>query len=353
MADLERACPVCKRCGPRRFCTTGEVDFVRCGFCATLYQAAEPDWARIEQIYKDDYHKKRGHSDDDTIEASKRATTAVYLGMLSRLKVPGRRLLDVGCSTGAGLAAAADGGWEVTGVEFSESAAEQARLRPGVKAVYSGRLADAPLSEESFDVITLFDVIEHIDPVDEILAVIRRLLCPGGLLLILTPDGASVSARLMKARWPHLFDEHVILFSRQGMRIALERAGFGVERTGFALKRVNLDMMVRHVNIHKHLFFGGPLRMLGRVLPGFLLQRMFPFNIGEFYMIARRGCLFDYGFAQFGFAGISGPLMQLSKMSKSLISTSSSPSRSAFSQPVAGGPSVWPVIQACRWPKSS
>ena len=288
MTPVQRACPACKQCQPRDFYTRDGVRYVRCGACATLYHGTEPDWDRIARIYEADYHGQRGHSGDPAVEAGKRATTLAYLRTLERYRPPGRRLVEVGCSAGAGLAAAAEAGWDVQGVELSAQSADIARRRPGVRAVYTGRLEDAPLRDAEADVFAMFDVIEHIDPPDDTLAAVHRLLAPGGLLLLVTPDGGSLSARILKARWPHLFPEHVVLFSRAGLRAALEAAGFHIERIAFAWKRINLDMLVRHAAIHRHVMFGRSLRLLGRVAPGALLRPTFPFNIGEFYVIARR-----------------------------------------------------------------
>jgi 2-polyprenyl-3-methyl-5-hydroxy-6-metoxy-1,4-benzoquinol methylase len=288
LTDVGRLCPACKGCRPRAAFTRDGVAYVRCGTCATLYQAVEPDWQRIRQIYQADYHKLRGHLGDPALEASKQATASAYLKMLERFRPPGRRLVDVGCSTGAALEAAARGGWAAEGVEVVESAAEIARRRPGVRAVHLRSLEDTPLGDGQVDAFTMFDVIEHVDPPDAMLASVWRRLRPGGLLLIVTPDAGSSSARLMRARWPHAFVEHVVLFSRRGMQIALRAAGFRIERCGFAWKRVNLDMLVRHATLHPHVSFGGVLRLAARVLPPFVLRRMIPFNIGEFYVIARR-----------------------------------------------------------------
>ena len=284
-----RRCPVCQTCEPREFCTHAGVPFVRCASCQSLYYGVEPDWTRIAQIYRDDYHRLRGHSDNPAVEAAKRATMLRYLRLVGRLGPPGHRFIDVGCSAGGGLATAAAAGWDVAGVELSAAAAEVARQRPGVRAVYTGRLEEAPLADGQTDVIALFDVLEHIDPPQGTLATIHRLLRPGGLVLIVTPDGGSLSARLLKAHWPHLFVEHVVLFSRRALRRCLETAGFQVARMGFAWKRINLDMLARHATIHPHVVGGALLRTFRRVLPGPLLRLDIPFNIGEFYVIARRG----------------------------------------------------------------
>jgi SAM-dependent methyltransferase len=147
---------------------------------------------------------------------------------------------------------------------------------------------DAPIDPGSCDVIALFDVIEHIDPPEDTIRAISQALAPGGLVLMVTPDAGSLSAATMKSRWPHLFQEHVIIYSREGLARLLMRFGLVIERVGFAWKRVNLNMLVRHATIHPHVAFGGIVRLLGKVMPGFLQTAMIPFNIGEFYIIARK-----------------------------------------------------------------
>ena len=283
-----RACPVCKERRPRSFGELRVVSFVRCRACGSVYHAAGPGWQRIAQIYQAEYHNARGHTGDPHVELVKRLTVLRYLQELERLGSPGGRLLEVGCSTGVGLETAAAAGWEVEGVELSEASAALARERQGVRAVHAGRLEETSLDEGAYDVVVLFDVIEHIDPPSAALAHLRRLLRPKGLLLMVTPDAGSVSARLMGARWPHLLVEHVVLFSRRGMRTALQEAGFDIEQLRFAWKYVNLNMLVRHATIHPHVSFGWMLRCIGRATPVALLHKPILFNIGEFYVVARR-----------------------------------------------------------------
>lgn len=283
-----RPCPVCRAQRGDLFCLHENVRFVRCAGCGSLYQRDPPDWDRIQRIYQEEYHLRRGHSANPAIESAKIATVSAYLRRLERLNPPGRELLEIGCSSGAGLTAAVQRGWSASGVEVSELSAAAARARLGVKAVHTGSMEDAPWPAGSFDAVSLFDVIEHIEPPAPTLAAIRRVLRPGGLVLMVTPNAASWSARMMRGRWPHLFVEHVVIFSPGGMRRLLEQQGFQVLAGGFAWKRVNLDMLVRHAHLHPHILFGSVLRGVGRVLPRTLLRTCLPFNIGEFYVIARR-----------------------------------------------------------------
>ena len=285
MSETDRASPACGAREPRPWLSHEEVAYVRCRGCGTAYHRDPPPWDRIEHKYQEAYYAQRGHA-DPAIEACKQATAAAYFRRLAH--APGRRLLEVGCSAGAGLAAAAAAGWQATGVELSTPAAEIARRRPGVRAVHTGRLEDAPLSPASFDAAVMFDVIEHIDPPLAVLRTLHGLLAPAGLLLLVTPEGDSLSARLLGRRWAHLFIEHVVLFSRRGLRTLLSTAGFEVLGSGFAWKRVNLDMLVRHARLHPQVTGGGVLRLLGRMLPAAPQRALLPFNIGEFWMLARR-----------------------------------------------------------------
>jgi len=142
----------------------------------------------------------------------------------------GRKLLDVGCYIGVFLEIAARHGWDAWGVEPSEWAAEQAK-RLGLNVMH-GTLATANLPETSFDVVTLWDVIEHLsDPMAEI----RRVYCalkPGGLIVIHTMDIDSLFAHVMGPRWPWLMEMHIYYFSQRTMAAMLRKAGFQVIRSG-------------------------------------------------------------------------------------------------------------------------
>src|SRR2546426_5645717 len=111
------------------------------------------------------------------------------------------RLLDVGCALGDFLLEAKAAGWDVAGVEISTFAAQRARAR-GLR-VTAGRLEELDLPAASFDVITLYEALEHLtDPVAT-LAAVHRLLVPGGLLHLVTPNVGGVQARLLGRHWYH------------------------------------------------------------------------------------------------------------------------------------------------------
>ncbi|MGH2829197.1 MAG: class I SAM-dependent methyltransferase, partial [Actinomycetota bacterium] len=97
--------------------------------------------------------------------------------------------------------------------------------------VRTGTLAQAGLSGASFDVVCLWDVLEHIPQIDDFLSEIRRILKPGGLLAVQSPNIASVMARQAGPDWSWLLlPHHVWHFTPSSMRATLERRGFAVER---------------------------------------------------------------------------------------------------------------------------
>src|SRR5207247_9744045 len=125
---------------------------------------------------------------------------------------------------GASAREAKAAGWDGEGVESSAFAATQARAR-GLHAA-TGRPEELDLPAASFDVITLYDSVEHLtDPVATLRAV-RRLLVPGGIVHLVTPNVGGLQARLLHRFWYHYkTGAHLFYFAPRTLRAALEAAG--------------------------------------------------------------------------------------------------------------------------------
>lgn len=150
------------------------------------------------------------------------------------------RLLDVGCSSGSMLRIAREMGLDVQGVEPAPRAAATAKSL-GFN-VFCGLLDEAAFPDDHFDMVTLFEVIEHLERPLDLAREIYRVLRPGGVWLIGTGNAASWTARAEKEKWEY-FDidrhgGHISFFNPDSMRLLARLSGF--ELAGLSTRRVRL-----------------------------------------------------------------------------------------------------------------
>ena len=138
-------------------------------------------------------------------------------------------LLDIGAGTGLLVAEALRRGIDAIGVEPSRRLAAHARSR-GVP-ILEGTLPHPALQGRTFDVVALVDVIEHVTAPVALLRDAAERVSPEGILVLVTPNLASVPARLMGRRWWHFRLAHIGYFSPRSLAVAAERAGCRVEET--------------------------------------------------------------------------------------------------------------------------
>ena len=144
--------------------------------------------------------------------------------------VPNGRALDIGSGNGFFLALLRHHGWEVQGLDLSESAAETTRRVFGID-VHVCEVTDESYRPGQFDFVHMSHVIEHVDSPTATLARVAELVKPGGLLYIETPNVASLGARIWGPRWFALDSpRHLWLFTPDTLVRALEVAGFRVNR---------------------------------------------------------------------------------------------------------------------------
>jgi 2-polyprenyl-3-methyl-5-hydroxy-6-metoxy-1,4-benzoquinol methylase len=157
----------------------------------------------------------------------------------------GRRLLDVGAYCGYFIEVAREAGFEAEGLELSRWAAGHARERGCT--VHAETLSERARHGATYDVVTLWDVIEHCADPRRDLASALRLLRPGGRIYIATIDAGSLVARLLGSRWPWLMDMHLFYFDRASLPALLEDVGFRVRERRTYTHTVSANYFLRKV----------------------------------------------------------------------------------------------------------
>jgi SAM-dependent methyltransferase len=183
------------------------------------------------------------------------------LAMLQR-HLPGGRLLDVGCSTGAFLDVAT-GPFEASGIEPDVGTSEQARIAG--HDVTTRSLEEVEPSDGVFDAITMFHVIEHLDSPRRAIAHARELLRPGGILMIETPTTDSLLFRLAPHRWRQLIPDHYFFFSRATLEALIERCGMEPLHYAKVGRRVTLRFVADRMR-RSGLPLSGPIAYLVRAV---------------------------------------------------------------------------------------
>jgi 2-polyprenyl-3-methyl-5-hydroxy-6-metoxy-1,4-benzoquinol methylase len=252
----------CNLCGADNTAPVMEIDsfhIVRCRQCGLVYVNPRHGEDALHEIYTESYYDHDGITNglefygyDDYLrdEENIKITFAKRLKTIERYATKGR-LLDVGCATGFFLDLARGQGWEVVGTEVSNFAARYARERFGLD-VRVGTLRDLSLPDEAFDVVTTWDVIEHVlDPMAE-LQEMRRILRDDGILSIITPNAGSLVARLLGRRWEEFrrVREHVYFFSGSTLTQMLQKVGFEVLRAESADKVFYLGPAVKRLKYY-------------------------------------------------------------------------------------------------------
>jgi SAM-dependent methyltransferase len=225
----------CNLCGERAshavFSTKG-YDLVECAGCRLAYIANPPDDDELVRIYSGDTGYHAALKDPVSRQwATSLRTAEAHMEFMRQ--VPGKgRLLDVGCSTGQFLNLAREAGHEVSGIEFSDESRAFACSHFGL-SVEPGRVQDSCHEPGSLDIVTMFDVIEHVrDPLSD-MAGVMRLLKPGGWFVLSTPNIDGLFPRLSRKLagtldyWPHPEPPfHLYQFSIGTLSAMLGKGGF-------------------------------------------------------------------------------------------------------------------------------
>ena len=187
----------------------GSINICQCGTCQAVYLG------RYNEFFDDElyayYAKYTGKSKDQVYDS---LTKKSYLQVLKLLEAYGcgKSILDVGCGNGSFVDAALEQGYNIKGIELSQAAVDIAQgfnLPVHKLDFFAGEIEDA-----SLDVVTMFEVMEHLPQPVQFLQRAEQVVKPGGLIYLTTPNFQSLDRRVLGESWDVFHREHLTYFTR-------------------------------------------------------------------------------------------------------------------------------------------
>lgn len=159
----------------------------------------------------------------------KQITLSKKLKLISSLKTPEKFLLDVGCGTGDFLKVAGDDGWKIFGIEPNDDARSIANNKINGAVIHTSKIPD--LKIESFDVITLWHVLEHLPDFEDQVSLYKKLLKPDGFLIIAVPNFKSYDALKYGKHWAaYDVPRHLYHFSQNSIKKLSAKLNFQLKQ---------------------------------------------------------------------------------------------------------------------------
>jgi SAM-dependent methyltransferase len=220
-------CPVCGQASAKEWLRAPDrfhgreqsYTLVRCPACSLVWLSHPPRSGEMHAHYTDAYHKKISTAGENSP-----GRWGFRKEALAQYKQSGA-LLDLGCSSGSFLDFMRSDSWKLFGIEMSAECARIAESRSGAQ-VFVGNILDAPFPRESFDVITCFDVFEHLYEPRRVMAKVAEWLKPGGIFYVLVPNVDSAEGRVFGSYWHGLeLPRHLFHYSPASLKFLAESAG--------------------------------------------------------------------------------------------------------------------------------
>jgi 2-polyprenyl-3-methyl-5-hydroxy-6-metoxy-1,4-benzoquinol methylase len=228
-------CPICTEDHSKEWFQKNGYSIVACTRCGVRYVNPRPRPDQLAAFYRREYVAGVPADSPATPHANHRpmklATARLRLALIREFRDK-TLLLDVGCGGGFFVQAATEAGWRAVGMDVSLQGHEPTRL-------VLAHAEEAPFRNGQFGVMTAYDVLEHVFCPRTFLTEAHRLLAPGGILLIETPNMAGWLPRLLGSKHPFVRPpDHLTFFTASTLSALLEQTGFRVERLQTSAQKV-------------------------------------------------------------------------------------------------------------------
>ena len=226
------ACPICGQDQFRPLFEKQGEPFVQCAGCSLVLINPRPVYAQVLETYDADYSRSYAAK-----AVKKRRRVRRWVRHIQRHYAKSGRWLDVGCSTGFVVEAAHNAGFEAHGIDVETWGVQFAREELGLQNLRIGLLEQQDYPAGCFDVISVYEVIEHVPDLNVFVAALSRLLAPNGVVEIRTPDVGHWRVPRRLETWDAIKpSEHLYYFSYATLGRLLANHGLTVVARRFNLK---------------------------------------------------------------------------------------------------------------------
>ena len=268
-------CPVCGSRQSSFLLSRQGLDIWSCSDCSHCYQNPRISFAKACELYSDD----KTAADIYTQPIQKEIDRVKYqygLNLIEHLGVPAKdRLMDIGCGAGVFLEVASERGWKnCVGVDANSRYGTYYRPHLHLQYINSSfeKLEPSVLGKD-YDCITLWNVLEHLYDLHSIVASIKNILKPGGLVFIMVPNVKSLATRLIRDKSPTFNWKHVSHFSARSLEVLMQH---------HALKQVHLETAITEIdNIKSYMSgeypyegYGDPAALFEFITPDYIHRNM-------------------------------------------------------------------------------
>jgi len=196
-------------------------DVVKCHKCGLVYVNPRLSLNELKEFYDESYHQFQLEDSLKNLKNEK------IIQIISDLIGTGGKFLDIGCSTGHFLNTAKEY-FDVLGIELAEWSANFARKTYNIE-ILNSTLENCHLQSSSFDVVTFFEVIEHLHDPLTFLKEVNRILKPDGILALSTGNVNSLEAKIRGEKWYYFAPKfHLYYFSIKTIKEILNQTGFRI-----------------------------------------------------------------------------------------------------------------------------
>ena len=250
-------CPLCSSFKKKIYLKFEKYYYVKCKNCGIVYQELQPKFEHLKNRYDEKYfeYEIKNHQNFHHLQR----LTLKDIDFENRFApLEGKKILDIGSATGLLLRYFKDLKMQELGIEVCKESAEFAKKNFDVNVI-NDTLENAKLPDNYFDIIHFSHLIEHLKDPKEFLKEVRRILIPGGSIIVTTPRLDSPAFYLYTKDWRSAIPDHLVLFTKKTLIKILKEVGFepyfqeswGFIPVGFKLKKFKsfMDIFVKRFNL--------------------------------------------------------------------------------------------------------